>query len=50
VSIDAMGFREATLHLSDAAIVHGFAAVVPGRLDLTASRVWHMARAPLLST
>jgi hypothetical protein len=33
--IDAVGFREATLHLSDAAIAHGFAAVVPERLNIT---------------
>ena len=33
--IDARGFREATLSLSDTAIAHGFAAVVPERLDLT---------------
>jgi DNA invertase Pin-like site-specific DNA recombinase len=33
--IDARGFREATLRLSDTAIAHGFAAVIPERLELT---------------
>jgi hypothetical protein len=33
--IDARGFREATLRLSDTAIAHGFATVIPERLDLT---------------
>jgi hypothetical protein len=33
--IDALGFREATLRLTDHAIAHGFAAVIPERLDLT---------------
>lgn len=30
-----MGFREATLRLSDTAVAHGFAAVIPERLDVT---------------
>ena len=34
--IEALGFREATLRLTDAAISHGFAAVTPERLELTA--------------
>jgi DNA invertase Pin-like site-specific DNA recombinase len=33
--IDARGFREATLRLTDTAIAHGFAAVIPERLELT---------------
>lgn len=33
--IDARGFRELTLHLTEAAIAHGFGAVIPERLDLT---------------
>jgi hypothetical protein len=33
--IDARGFREATLLLTDTAIAHGFAEVIPERLDLT---------------
>ena len=33
--IEALGFREATLQLTDTAISHGFAAVIPERLDLT---------------
>lgn len=33
--IDARGFREATLRLSETAIAHGFAAVIAERLDLT---------------
>ena len=33
--IDALGFREATLLLTDTAIAHGFAEVIPERLDLT---------------
>ncbi len=33
--IDARGFRELTLHLTDTAIAHGFGAVIPERLDLT---------------
>lgn len=32
---DARGFREATLRLTDSAISHGFAAVIPERLKLT---------------
>ena len=33
--IDALGFREMTLHLSETAIAHGFAAVIPDRLEVT---------------
>jgi hypothetical protein len=33
--IDALGSREATLRLTDTAIAHGFAAVIPERLELT---------------
>lgn len=33
--IDATGFREATLRLTDTAIAHGFAAVIPERLQLS---------------
>jgi DNA invertase Pin-like site-specific DNA recombinase len=33
--IEARGFREATLRLTDTAIAHGFAAVIPERLELT---------------
>jgi hypothetical protein len=33
--IDARGLREATLRLTDRAIAHGFAAVIPERLELT---------------
>jgi hypothetical protein len=33
--IDALGFREATLLLTDTAIAHGFAEVIPERIDLT---------------
>lgn len=33
--IDARGFRGATLRLTDTAIAHGFAAVIPERLELT---------------
>lgn len=33
--IDALGFRETTLRLSDIAIAHGFAAVIPDRLEVT---------------
>jgi hypothetical protein len=33
--IDVRGFREATLRLTDTAIAHGFAAVIPERLELT---------------
>ena len=33
--IDALGFREATLRLTEEALAHGFAAVIPDRLDLT---------------
>lgn len=32
--IDALGFGEATLRLTDTAIGHGFAAVIPARLEL----------------
>ncbi len=32
--VDALGFREATLHLTDTAIAHGFAAVLPARVTL----------------
>lgn len=34
--IEALGCREATLRLTDTAIGHGFAAVVPERLELPA--------------
>lgn len=33
--IDALGFRETTLRLSDIAIAHGFAAVIPDRLEVS---------------
>jgi hypothetical protein len=33
--IDALGFREATLRLTGEALAHGFASVIPQRLDLT---------------
>ena len=33
--IDAAGFREATLRLTNSAIAHGFASVIPERLELT---------------
>jgi hypothetical protein len=33
--IEALGFREATLRLTDTALAHGFAAIIPERLDLT---------------
>ena len=33
--IEARGFREATLRLTATAVSHGFAAVMPERLDLT---------------
>ena len=33
--IEALGFREATLRLTATAIAHGFAAVVPERIELT---------------
>lgn len=31
--IEVMGGREATLHLTDAAVAHGFAAAIPDRLS-----------------
>lgn len=33
--IEVLGAREATIHLTDAAVAHGFAAVIPDRLDVT---------------
>ena len=33
--IEALGFRQATLWLTHTAISHGFAAVIPERLELT---------------
>jgi hypothetical protein len=33
--IEALGAREATIHLTDAAVAHGFAAAIPDRLDVT---------------
>jgi hypothetical protein len=33
--IDARGFREVTLRLTETAVAHGFAAVIPERLDIT---------------
>ena len=32
--VDALGFRELSLSLTDTAIAHGFAAVIPDTLDL----------------
>ncbi len=33
--IHARGFRDATLRLTETAIAHGFAAVIPERLELS---------------
>lgn len=33
--LDALGFRELRLRLTDTAIAHGFAAAMPKRLELT---------------
>jgi hypothetical protein len=33
--IEVLGAREATIHLTDAAVAHGFAAAIPDRLDVT---------------
>ena len=33
--IDVLGGREATIHLTDAAVAHGFAAAIPDLLDVT---------------
>jgi hypothetical protein len=34
MAADALGFREATLHLTDAAIAYGLEAVLPDTLEL----------------
>ena len=33
--IEVLGGREATIHLTGAAMAHGFAAAIPDRLDVT---------------
>jgi hypothetical protein len=33
--IEVLGAREATIHLTDAAVAHGFATAIPDRLDVT---------------
>lgn len=33
--IEVLGGMEATIHLTDAAVAHGFAAAIPDRLDVT---------------
>ena len=33
--IEVLGGLEATIHLTDAALAHGFAAAIPDRLDVT---------------
>ena len=33
--VEVLGGREATIHLTEAALAHGFAAVIPDRLDVT---------------
>jgi hypothetical protein len=33
--IDVLGFREATIRLTDSAVAHGFAAAIPERLEVT---------------
>jgi hypothetical protein len=33
--IEVMGGREATIHLTDMAVAHGFAAAIPDRIDVT---------------
>jgi hypothetical protein len=33
--IEVLGAREATIHLTDAAVAHAFAAAIPDRLDVT---------------
>jgi hypothetical protein len=35
--IDVRGFRKAQLHLTDAAIAHGFGAVLPGNFGISVS-------------
>ncbi len=32
--IEVLGAREATIHLTDAAVAHGFAAAIPNRLEV----------------
>ena len=36
-SIEVPGEREATIHLTDTAVAHGFAAAIADRLDVTAA-------------
>jgi hypothetical protein len=38
--IEVLGGREATIHLTDAAVAHGFAAAISDRLDVTVGYGW----------
>ena len=45
--IDVRGFRKAQLHLTDAAIAHGFGAVLPGNFGISVSGRGERGRASL---